>query len=259
LVFVDAVLLYLTARVWASGATSEKLAREVLNVMHVNVPILLVHERPSIEANASQEPRFECDFDDFFVDTPVMLLQAHVYKDIAVPLAGGEARRTSLLMLVNAISATINRAKFSSVDAWIPRVSSSFGRMSDELLSSIAREHSVSRNGRYPSPHDRGSSILRRTRLSETSRSSTHRPPSSVDLSGCVTAEFDAEASVSESAIGEATVAPEPLSLTAVPELASHAVQPEGITAPIGPETDSSRDSSSAAAATGTDVPPCSS
>jgi hypothetical protein len=103
------MLLLLTDRTWTNGATSDALAREVMQATSVGAGVLLAHERPSIYKDASGEDRHACEFADFFSTTPEVLLRAHIYAEIAVPLAGGAARPTSQLLLMKAVAKEMRR------------------------------------------------------------------------------------------------------------------------------------------------------
>jgi hypothetical protein len=68
------------------------------------------HE-PSDEKSESRE-RHACEFDEYFATTPRPLLTSSIYKDIAIALAGGATRQTSLLVLVKALAAKMSQATF---------------------------------------------------------------------------------------------------------------------------------------------------
>jgi hypothetical protein len=58
------VLLYLNSRTWTSGEATDALVREVLLARGQRIEFLLAHEHPGIESNYTQEPRYECEFDE---------------------------------------------------------------------------------------------------------------------------------------------------------------------------------------------------
>lgn len=110
-------LLYLTARTWTSGEDSILLEEEVFKMLQQSLPILLVHERPSVELNAEVSTRYECEFDQFFVTTPRRLLQAKLYGPIAKPLAGGAARIASLW----AVAHDLAHVKVKAAARWLTK------------------------------------------------------------------------------------------------------------------------------------------
>lgn len=98
------MLLLLTADCWTNGDKSKLLEEEVLTVLRQHLPVFLVHEQPSVELNAAEATRHECEFDQLFVTTPQRLLQANIYGPIATPLAGGAARMPSLWTVANELA-----------------------------------------------------------------------------------------------------------------------------------------------------------
>jgi len=95
-------LLYLNRNTWTSTATREALAYEVWRALRAGVPLLLVHELPSMLDDGSS--RGACAFNDFWNDdwTPKHLLKgaANIYKTIAIPLKPGDWRKAGLASVV---------------------------------------------------------------------------------------------------------------------------------------------------------------
>jgi hypothetical protein len=132
------MLLYLNGRTWTNGTTSRQLEAEVKYAIRYGLYVLLAHERPCIDEDASDaNNRQPCEFKDFFATTPPALLRANIYGEIAVPLAGGAARPTSMRLLVIAI------AKGSSKLGMYRKLSETLGSFSEEL--SAIRRRKVSR------------------------------------------------------------------------------------------------------------------
>ena len=98
----EAMLLYLTAATWTSGAASVVLAEEVQMAMRGGLRLLLAHEMPGLTPG-----REAVDFDHFFAEgqTPRTLVAAGIYATIAVPLKGGAWRETSMALLATEMGA----------------------------------------------------------------------------------------------------------------------------------------------------------
>ena len=109
-------LLYLNGCTWSSRAlSSTKLTEELELAMRSGVQLCLAHEVPmfafpgstwdhaksmgGIEQPTASIIRHACDFEIFFAETPLRLLQKNIYNTIASPLKGGEWRAPSLKML----------------------------------------------------------------------------------------------------------------------------------------------------------------
>ena len=99
------MLVYLTSATWTSGEQSKAFAHEVCEARRLGIPLLLVHEMPSvIETQAEGEERRACDFNDFWNEgwTPQHLLvgDANLYKQIATALKPGEWRKAGLAAVI---------------------------------------------------------------------------------------------------------------------------------------------------------------
>jgi len=100
----EAMLVYLDGRTWTSGAATTAFAEDVTRAMAMRVPLLLAHEMPDMDVQAG---RHAVEFASFFAAgaTPQMLIDAGIYASIATPLKGGVWRRTSLVMVAQALGA----------------------------------------------------------------------------------------------------------------------------------------------------------
>jgi hypothetical protein len=101
----EAMLVYLDGRTWTSGAATTAFAEDVTRAMALGVRLLLTHEMPDMEVD--EAGRHAVEFASFFAAgaTPRMLIDAGIYKSIATPLKGGVWRRTSLVMVAQALGA----------------------------------------------------------------------------------------------------------------------------------------------------------
>ena len=97
-----AMLLYLNGLTWTSS-TRNALAHEIARAMSLGIPILLAHEMPGL---GREEERHGIAFGSFFDSsaTPIELIKAGIYANIAVPLKGGPWRDTSMVEVVKAIA-----------------------------------------------------------------------------------------------------------------------------------------------------------
>ena len=103
----DKMVVYLNGQTWNSGERSDALAADVQRAMDANVPLLLAHEMPSaVEIVAA---RHSIEFGTFFGTTPDELIRKGIYHDVAVPLKGGEWRRTSLVMVAQGLGGQVVR------------------------------------------------------------------------------------------------------------------------------------------------------
>jgi len=111
----DHMLVYLTNLTW----TSASFAEEVALAMQKGVHLLLAHEMPGADESNEKIPeqqeeekesesvgrrrRPSVPFSTFFTygegGTPLQLVRAGIYQEIAVPLKGGAWRKTSLTIL----------------------------------------------------------------------------------------------------------------------------------------------------------------
>ena len=91
------MLVYLTARTWTSGATSDEFGRQVGQAMARNIKLVLVHEMPGV----GQAVRHGVRFDTFFEPstTPGRLVAGGIYHSIAVALKGEPLRGVSMALL----------------------------------------------------------------------------------------------------------------------------------------------------------------
>ena len=95
------MLVHLNGETWSRGSESDAFAREVCQAMRTGVHRLLVHEVPG--ARLDDEWRCGCSFDQLIDATPEHLLEAGLYNEIAMNLAGGEWRTAGLAMIVRTI------------------------------------------------------------------------------------------------------------------------------------------------------------
>ena len=106
LIRCERMLLYLNGQTWAtSGAhalpgSAAALGKQIRRAMTLGVPLLLVHERPSL--NQASE-RFAVPFESFLSEpsgaTPQSLVRHGIYREIACPMMGGSHRLVSFFML----------------------------------------------------------------------------------------------------------------------------------------------------------------
>jgi len=100
LVKCQCMLLYLNSNTWTRGIASSKLAEEVTMAMERDIPRILAHEFPSwVDEHMHSPPRDACPFGDFFVDTPLELIKAGLYKQVATALKPGRWRKAALIHL----------------------------------------------------------------------------------------------------------------------------------------------------------------
>ena len=92
-------MVYLTARTWTSGRLSASFAIELEAAMRKQMLLLLCYEEPGID----HAVRHAAPFESFFVNpegaTPRNLVNAGVYRRIAVPLQGGALRPASMALV----------------------------------------------------------------------------------------------------------------------------------------------------------------
>ena len=93
---------------------AEIFAAEVEAAMQLKIHLLLCHEEPGPDADA----RHACPFERFFIceegDTPRRLVNAGIYRKIAVPLQGTYLRATSLALIAEVLSALTVREHATS-------------------------------------------------------------------------------------------------------------------------------------------------
>ena len=110
----ERMLVYLTGLTWTSGEATVAFVEQIKRAMAANVPLLLCHEMPGI---GGQTARHACDFDLFFSNTqgatPQELLSANIYSTIAVPLKGGAWRAVSMVMVSQALGASIDAGNWA--------------------------------------------------------------------------------------------------------------------------------------------------
>lgn len=99
----DHCLLYLNARTWNHDMV-DTFAAELQQAIELGVHILLAWEAPGIDGCAP--PRFACAFDDFFNETPAILMKAQLYQELATPLKPMPCRTASIMLLLKAMAAT---------------------------------------------------------------------------------------------------------------------------------------------------------
>ena len=99
------MLVYLTSATWTQGQASMALAREVSAAHRLGVPMLTVHEFPTMMEDDAV--RGACSFNDFWKDgwTPRHLLvgDANIYKQIALALKTGAWRAAGLATVIGKI------------------------------------------------------------------------------------------------------------------------------------------------------------
>jgi len=149
------MLLYLTNRTWTNAENSKKLEAEVRSAMRYGAYVLLVHERPCIDDDlaGALNARHACEFKDFFATTPPALLRANIYGEIAVPLAGGAARPTSLRLLVIAIAKSGNKI------GMYKKFSETLGSFSEEMMQMKHKTSSRARTRRRQA-EDAGAGVV---------------------------------------------------------------------------------------------------
>lgn len=104
----ERVLVYLTSATWTSGWQSEAFCAEVTQAMLLGVPLLLCHEMPGL---GRHRDRGGCEFGTFFSTTPMPLLQANLYSQIATPLKEGAWRAASMVMVGCALAEKVGERK----------------------------------------------------------------------------------------------------------------------------------------------------
>jgi hypothetical protein len=91
-----------------TGVASNQFAHQVARALRIGVSLLLAHEMPG----CGQEARGAVEFASFFEcdagTTPVQLIRAGIYHQVAVPLKGGELRKVSMMLLAKAMSEETN-------------------------------------------------------------------------------------------------------------------------------------------------------
>ena len=107
----ERMLLYLNGQTWATSGPNAlpgcaaSLGMQVRRAMTLGVPLLLVHERPSLNQAAEC---YAVPFESFLSDpsgaTPLSIVRHGVYREIACPMMGGAHRQASLFMLHTLIS-----------------------------------------------------------------------------------------------------------------------------------------------------------
>jgi len=101
----ECMLLYLTAKTWTGGrVATRQLAHVLRRALGLRVRVVLAHEMIGL----GQDGRHPCEFEKFFScangDTPKFLIQAGLYRTVAVPLKGGAWRPVSLRLLAKALA-----------------------------------------------------------------------------------------------------------------------------------------------------------
>lgn len=124
LAFCEHMLLCLNGLTWTRGEESAALAQELKEAMEADINLVLVHEMPGLE----QPPtRHAVEFSTFFKcaagETPAALIQAGLYKTLAVALKGGPWRKASLAMVTrsltgSALDYTLREATLREARAW---------------------------------------------------------------------------------------------------------------------------------------------
>ena len=104
--------------------------------MDAGVHLLLFHEFPSIHQAAE---RYACSFDDLFPVTPPLLLAMEIYTEVALPLAHGELRKASMVMVLKAIVDGLEGRASTSLTTL--QTSSFEGSISRWRRSSLLRIH----------------------------------------------------------------------------------------------------------------------
>lgn len=131
--------LYLNGATWSSGEQSARLAGEIERAMSRGVHPLLLHEMPNVIGAADAEydgTRRGCPFDQFFAQgaTPLPLLKAGLYDEIAVPCKPGVWRGTSFVMFARALNSSSHVDEEDTLKK--RRVFESFGPALAKVVSS---------------------------------------------------------------------------------------------------------------------------
>ena len=102
------MLLLLNSKVWVDKEQRQILAQDVCSAMELGVRIILAHEMPGADKQASE--RKACDFGIYFsVDrgkhrTPKFLKEEGIYNSIATPMKGDAFRNASLILLAREVA-----------------------------------------------------------------------------------------------------------------------------------------------------------
>lgn len=108
------MLVYLTAKTWTLGEeVSRAFAEEILLAMKLGIPMVLVHETPSVVE--TDDYRDACPFEHFFShadgSTPPEIIKAGLYNSIALAMKAGHWRDVSLKMLAMKLVGTSIKGK----------------------------------------------------------------------------------------------------------------------------------------------------
>jgi hypothetical protein len=101
------MLLYLTGETWTGGTRSDSFTEDVKAAVDAGTHLLLAHEMPGMPGDG-QDARHGVEFATFFScsdgATPVNLLKANIYGQIAVALKGGPWREASMVLIAQGIA-----------------------------------------------------------------------------------------------------------------------------------------------------------
>jgi len=177
----DHMLLYLNAHTWANDP--EALDHDILEAQRLGVNIVVCHEFPSVIDPGSA--RSALDFKTIMNATPPHLMsgQRNLYRQIAVPLKGGELRKVGLDSLAAKLVRCVPRAP---QDINIYGRQSTQGTFTQSALSSV-RSSSLRSSLRSPSlicrsPAKAAAAVPSSLRLSS---SNAGGPSSSSSSSAC--------------------------------------------------------------------------
>jgi len=120
------ILVHLDSTTWTRGIDSDDFATDVCTAMMMGVHRLLAHEVPG--ARCDDEARGGCMFNVVMRMTPEHLLEAGIYNEISMNLAGGDWRTPGLIALVREIAkggGSRESCVAEPVWEWAPHVRSS--------------------------------------------------------------------------------------------------------------------------------------
>ena len=150
------MLVHLNRETWARGAASDAFAREVCQAMRAGVHRLLVHEVPG--ARLDDESRAGCSFEHVILATPEHLLEAGIYNEIAMNLAGQEWRTAGLAALIRLILKSGGKHKQPKVEPKEPE-GWTFDALARDSSTSIEEDEGVARELRASTIDKMGVSI----------------------------------------------------------------------------------------------------
>jgi len=166
------MLVMLTEETWTRGETSDTLAHEVCEAMRDGIHRLLVHEVMGARVD-DNEARHACSFEQVIGTTPRHLVDARLYNEIAMNMAGGEWREAGLAKMARQLckgSGTRELWKAAIIEP----------DLEEDAAANAARTSAMSRL-RVPTQMGRASIMEGLSRMSvgnRRERASTCKPPS---------------------------------------------------------------------------------